>query len=365
MSFTGIRDLDREIFSKLRDVDLVKLFTIDKNTFYKTCDDAFIKRRLQKYPKVEKLKREGETWKYFFSRVALNILKLKKKYGHVYNFGNFEKQNDILSTVRSKYSLLTSAIKEGDLSLVILILETKRFNLHYDNIISLIQTTEKLKIVKYLLNWCKTSITDDKIQHLFLKSCEYGHLKIAKYYKDEMKQCININSGLFAATKYGQIDIVKYLEEYCDSVGLNSALVEAVKNGNLEIVKLLAENPKTTDFNSALIEACRYIEHIYKESFGILSCKNKMETIKYIADKSTDFNSPIEELIRSYHILYYSYQQMDELVMERIIFLVENYNVDLSHVLTQNYVNGIPKIIKRYIISRMKLTDKIKYFIKF
>lgn len=357
MSFTGIRDIDREIFSKLGDVDLVKLFTIDKNTFYKTCDDAFIKRRLQKYPKVEKLKREGETWKYFFSRATSYIIKLKRNYGHVYKFGNFEKQNNILSTVRSKYSLLTSAIKEGDLSLVILILETKRFNLHYDNIINLIQTTEKLKIVKYLLNWCKSSITDDKIQHLFLKSCEFGHLKIVKYYKDEMKQCLNINSGLLTATKYGQIDIIKYLEEYCDSVGLNSALVEAVKNENLEIVKLLSENPKTTDFNSALIEAFKYVE----------ISENKMEMIKYLANKSTDYNSPIEELIRSYHNLYYSYSCSidEELLMKPIIFLVENYNVDLNHVLTQNYVNCIPKIIYKYILSRMKLSDKIKYYIKF
>jgi hypothetical protein len=53
MSLTGIKDLDREILKRIPDGNLLKACTINKKMYNEVCDDAFIKRRLSKYPNLE------------------------------------------------------------------------------------------------------------------------------------------------------------------------------------------------------------------------------------------------------------------------------------------------------------------------
>ena len=51
---SGIRDVDREILSKVDDKELLKACSIDKYTWKNVCDDAFLRRRLlSKYPEIE------------------------------------------------------------------------------------------------------------------------------------------------------------------------------------------------------------------------------------------------------------------------------------------------------------------------
>jgi hypothetical protein len=86
---SGIKDVDREILSKLDDLDLLKTCSIDKYTWEKVCDDAFLKRRLlSKYPEIGKYKLETETWKHFFLRDVNYIALMKENFGadiHVEN----------------------------------------------------------------------------------------------------------------------------------------------------------------------------------------------------------------------------------------------------------------------------------------
>ena len=90
--FSGYKDTDREILSKLDDKELLKTCSINKYTWEKVCDDAFLKRRLlSKYPEIGKYKREGETWKHFFLRSIHYIALLKERNDYQYEFGDFRK----------------------------------------------------------------------------------------------------------------------------------------------------------------------------------------------------------------------------------------------------------------------------------
>ena len=51
---TGIKDLDREILSKLPDEDVIKSCSVDKYLREKVCDEGFFKRRMKEnYPEFE------------------------------------------------------------------------------------------------------------------------------------------------------------------------------------------------------------------------------------------------------------------------------------------------------------------------
>ena len=45
---TGIKDLDREILSKVDDTELLTVCSVDKRMWNEVCDDDFMKRRLMK-----------------------------------------------------------------------------------------------------------------------------------------------------------------------------------------------------------------------------------------------------------------------------------------------------------------------------
>jgi hypothetical protein len=105
-NISGIRDVDREILSKLDDRELLKACSIDKYTWNTICDDAFLKRRLlAKYPQIEKEKTKSETWKHFFLRAVHYIAKMKEEFGYDYTFGDFEGQYNLLKENKNKNDL--------------------------------------------------------------------------------------------------------------------------------------------------------------------------------------------------------------------------------------------------------------------
>ena len=59
---SGLKDVDREILKYVDDRELLRVCSIDRKTWNDVCDDAFLKRRLSKYPGIEKYK-EKESWR--------------------------------------------------------------------------------------------------------------------------------------------------------------------------------------------------------------------------------------------------------------------------------------------------------------
>ena len=150
MSFTtisGLKDIDREIIRYVEDEELLQVWRINKKTYYETCDDNFLIRRIGKNTMT--FKREDESVKQFFSRLVHFVSKMKEKHEFEYVEGNFEKQYEILERKYRANQLLDQAIEIGSLSLVKYAVQ--KGGQDYDEAVSLFHATGNghLEIVKW------------------------------------------------------------------------------------------------------------------------------------------------------------------------------------------------------------------------
>lgn len=73
---TGMKDVDREILSKLPDEDVIKACSTNKYLREKVCDEGFFERRMkEKYPE---LKYTSKTYKQSYLETIYYISKLKE-----------------------------------------------------------------------------------------------------------------------------------------------------------------------------------------------------------------------------------------------------------------------------------------------
>jgi hypothetical protein len=246
---SGIRDVDRVILSELDDRELLKVCSIDRYTWNKVCDDAYLRRRLlAKYPQIEIYKRENESWKRFFLRAVRYIALMKEKYGYDYTFGDFVKQNKILKSSINKNKLskdkvLITSAEEGELALVIWSLNSGA-NVHPGGEAALIFATRNgyLEIIRYLLEkGADIHIQDDLPLE---EAIVAGNLEIIKYLVEHGAN-INLidyygdNIALIKAIRFGSLEIVKYLVEHIPNINLIFPINLAKREGRSEIVKYL------------------------------------------------------------------------------------------------------------------------------
>lgn len=88
---SGLKDIDREILKHVSDDELLGACSIDRRMWNEVCDDSFLRRRLSKYPDIEKFKRKNETWKEFFLRTVYYISKMQESFKFKYSSGDFKK----------------------------------------------------------------------------------------------------------------------------------------------------------------------------------------------------------------------------------------------------------------------------------
>lgn len=260
-----IKDVDREILSKLDDRELLKVCSIDKYTWNTVCDDAFLKRRLlAKYPKIESNKRESESWKHFFLRAVHVIAKMKEKYGYDYTFGDFFRQNKLLNKYYNKYDkneILFKSSKGGELALVIWILKNG-VDVHsdYEKALKLASQFGHLEVVKYLVENGADLHTD--YEYALKVASQNGHLETVKYLVEKGADIhAQGDSPLIYASLSGHLEIVKYLVENGANIHIDGdePLLKASMNGYLEIVKYLVEKgAEKNAINIALRWANRY-----------------------------------------------------------------------------------------------------------
>lgn len=181
MSVSGLKDIDREIMSKMTDKDVLNFCAIDKRTWNEVCDDTFLKRRLSRYPGIDRYAKINETWKQFYLRTVYYISKMKEDYNFDYISGNFVKQYSMLKLYSlNRNKLLSESSKEGELDLVKYALK-KGADIHFFNDYSLKYAVDQrhLDVVKYLIEHG----ADIHIQNeRFLQwAVSNGYLDIVKY----------------------------------------------------------------------------------------------------------------------------------------------------------------------------------------
>jgi ankyrin repeat protein len=117
MSLSGLKDIDREVLKHVEDKELLKICTMDKKTWNEVCDDNFLKRRLVKYPGIEKYKKKNESWKKFFLQAIYYISKMREDFQYEYTSGNFRTQFKLFANYKGN-SLLAEAACRGELEIV-------------------------------------------------------------------------------------------------------------------------------------------------------------------------------------------------------------------------------------------------------
>ena len=88
---SGLKDIDREILKHIDDGELLNVCSINRKFWYEICDDNFIRRRLMRYPDIEKYRNNNETWKQFFLTVTYYIFRMKENKTE-YKGENFKNQ---------------------------------------------------------------------------------------------------------------------------------------------------------------------------------------------------------------------------------------------------------------------------------
>ena len=233
---TGIKDVDREILSKVDDKELLKVCSIDKRFWNDVCDDDFLKRRLlSKYPGIEKYK---EAWKDFFLKATFYISKMKEDFEYDYSEGDFKKQYNILKDNVTYHYRARAAAREGELPILIYAIKKGNSNIvaryHYMDVAA---GKGHLDIVQYLI----TSGLDlhNKFESTLISAVSKGHLNVVKYLVENGADIhISDDQPLTEASKRGHLNVVKYLVEK-GAVNNGEALREARNNGHLDVVQYL------------------------------------------------------------------------------------------------------------------------------
>ena len=197
--FTGMKDTDREVLKYVDDRDLLKICAINRKTWKEVCDDAFLIRRLHKYPEIEQYKKNNETWKQFFLRATYHIAKMAETFEIEYPGGDFEKQHYILQHYQGTY-LVRQLAKAGELYLLKYLVEKGRANIL--TVLSEAAANGQLEIVKYIFSR-DPSIPQSSIQASILSATENGHLEIVKYLVERIPDDVVIRQ-LLGTLKHGQ-----------------------------------------------------------------------------------------------------------------------------------------------------------------
>jgi len=183
--FSGNKDVDRKILSKLDDRNLLQACQVNKYVWNQVCNEDFFRNRLLKmFPEI---KREDiKNWKEFYLRAIYYISKMKEDYGYVYTFGDFKKQYNLLKKYsKNKNSLLTESSKKGELALVIWSLKNgSDVHVEYDWALRMASEKGHLEVVKYLVE--KGADIHAYDDYALRDASLNGHLEVVKYLKSKM-----------------------------------------------------------------------------------------------------------------------------------------------------------------------------------
>lgn len=230
MQFTGNKDADREILSKLEDKDLLQICSVNKYFKYIVCDDEFFKRRLMKYPDIEKY-RGDKKWRRFFLETVYYISKLKEEFNYDYVFGNPKKQYSLF--MNKNGGLFNEAARAGELSIIIYLLEKHKISVgEIDFAIKEAGIYNHFDIVDYLLPLTTTSPF-----RILQNAADYGRLSLVKYIVEKYRDFEGpIREVTFRGDERGKIigndfEIAKF-----------GSLIDAAEYGYYDVVKYLLEN---------------------------------------------------------------------------------------------------------------------------
>ena len=215
-SFSGIKDVDREILLAMTDKDLLKSCSLNKYLFNVVCDDNFFYQRLSlKYPNSLKYysKEQDKNYRDYYLKVIYWISKMKENYGYSYIDGNPKTQYEIFEIVKYDVNyLLYKSSAKGELNLVKeAIKRGADIHAYNDEALRWASQNGHLDVVKYLVeNGANIHSNDD---FALRWSANAGHLEVVKYLVENGANIhANNDETLRSATKKEHLEVVKYIK---------------------------------------------------------------------------------------------------------------------------------------------------------
>ncbi len=258
----GIKDVDRIIFDKLSNKDILQVYKINKYTYNKVCDETFFRNLVfERYPGTVKYKHYvKDSWKRYFINNIYYLDKLTKE--------NCSCGSDMCSQLEycssgsdlcpeleylarklrrmcyieyNKEELLKLQNLDFSLSFAKYII---RQNLHIKNeAIKVAIMNNHLPVIEYLSEQCNNNSI--YIDHLFIFASQIGNLEMVKYFAQQGANIWRFNhEALRIASFNGYLPVVKYLVENGADVNAfdNEPLRNAILKSHFSIVKYLEEN---------------------------------------------------------------------------------------------------------------------------
>lgn len=223
-TFTGNKDVDREILLNLPDKKLIQTCSLNTYLLETVCDDNFFYRKLQlTYPDTLSLwdPKEYKNYKQFYLEMVIYVAKMKEEYGYIYVGGDPMQQFEILSL--SEYS--GPSIKKKIVP---------------QKLLSRSAEKGELILAKYAVS--KGAVSYYNNEYALRAASEYGHLEIVKYLVSlGVNIHINLEAPLITAIIYGHLQVVKYLVSLGADVHINNniAFTQARVRKHIDILEYL------------------------------------------------------------------------------------------------------------------------------
>ena len=329
MSLSGLKDVDREILKHMDDKDLLRICSVDRKSWNEVCDDNFLRRRLGKYPGIEKYKRENESWKEFFLQVIYYVAKLKENFKYDYKSGDFRKQYEIFSLLtacKPKY-IYAEGLPPMPLPSELHVAECAPFLLNkyfLDKLLLSAVGYGEIDLIKHAVENGANLQNEDLLPY----AIERRQLEAIKYLID---MGINTKYSLRLAKDR---ETAQYLSNYINYTmdEKNDALLKATMDGNLEVVKWLVENGADihVDNDKPLDNAINYARDL--------------DIVKYLVEKGADIHAQDDQALKS------AFFEFD---LEIVKYLVEQQGARvnvLNEHLGEAVVNGELDLIK-YLVA--------------
>ena len=225
-TFTGIKDVDRQILLNLNDKSLFSACKVDKYTMSLCNEDFWIDRFRQKFGTTLEDSKRHQTYENFYKKFIK--LKLDDQF--------------IEASSRGFLMLIKELIKRG-----------VDINTQYieDEIIKngLILAAENghVDVVKFLLDQGVNIYEEDSDEilsgsHALIVSAEQGHSDVVKVLLDKVSDISDIKESYLRAIEKNNVEVVKLLVDYIDNKTINYSLKIAAEKNYLEIVKFLLDH---------------------------------------------------------------------------------------------------------------------------
>jgi hypothetical protein len=216
MEVLNNKDVVRKILCHVEDTELLKVCSINRRWWNIICDENFLRRRLGKYPDIEKY-RDERSYKNFFSWISFLVSEMKTKYNFSYIEGDIRQQHNLLNTETVMNDLLLKACHVGELSIVKYAIDKGGY-IHYSSDEALYRSGfyAHFEIVKYLtLTPPLKEFYADTLRTI-CRVCKDKHFLIVKHlveYGIDHNIDIGLDISLGSVCESGHLDTIKYLIE--------------------------------------------------------------------------------------------------------------------------------------------------------